>query len=522
MTDTEIGRVDADPMDVPQSLQVITADLIQDQGARDITDLYRNVAGVSENQYATVTYRGFRQDGIFYDGLRGDPFQSFSVPSLFGVERVKFLKGPAGMLYGASAPGGMINYVTKKPSDRFQASVRAIAGNYDRLGASGEITGPIDRNGVIAARMGAFYETYDTIQRFTKKEATMLDGGITLHVAPDAKLITQVTHFRQNLPGNRIRGIPTTSSGNFLAPRDWNHNEATDFTKLNGTVVQSRFDGELSEAFSFNLAGRWFRYAEDQDFHDPVGRIDTNADGVVDAVSREFRRQHRDIGGLTFSGNVTARFSTGAIEHRVTAGGDWYRQTLWSLGQRTRVGVAPVSFWNPVYGVNPVSGYDLSAGRRDVADTTSHRYGLFVQEQATLGRFILVGGLRQDWFDDRDLGDPKASGDHLSWRVRGIVKPIDPISLYINYSQSFEPQDPGSQSASVGGPFAPIASRQIEVGAKGSLLGGRLQPTVALYRIVRNNILQEDPTIPPVGGFDQLRPLGEVRARAWSLPWRRT
>lgn len=61
--DSEIGKIPADPMDIPQSVQVITSELIRDQGARDITDLYRNVAGVSANQYATVTYRGFRQEG---------------------------------------------------------------------------------------------------------------------------------------------------------------------------------------------------------------------------------------------------------------------------------------------------------------------------------------------------------------------------------------------------------------------------------------------------------------------------
>lgn len=517
VTKSEIGRLAAEPLDIPQSVQVITADLILDQGARDITDLYRNIAGVTENQYATVTYRGFRQDGIFYDGLRGDPFQSFSVPSLFGVERVEFLKGPVGMLYGANAPGGMINYVTKKPSETFGASVRAIAGNYDRLGASAEITGRLDRDGTVAARGGAFYETYDTIQRFTRKETTMLDGGISVNLAPGTKFVTQATYFKQDLPGNRLRGIPTTSDGEFLADRNWNHNEATDFTKLHGIVLQSRLDSQLSEAISANLATRWFRYKEDQDFHDPVGRIDTDRDGVVDAMSREFRRQHRDIQGLTFAGNLTARFETGALKHSFTAGGDWYWQNIWSLGQRTRVGVAPVSLTNPIYGVNPVSRYDLTAGRRDLADTTAHRYGIYAQHQIEVDHFIIVGGLRQDWFDDRDRGDAKTSGDRLSWRTGGIFKPTADTSLYASYSQSFEPQDPGSQSASVGGPFAPIASRQIEIGAKGSLLNGRVQPTIALYKIVRNNILQEDPTLAPVNGFDQLRPLGEVTSKGVEL-----
>lgn len=513
VTDTEIGRIAADPMDIPQSLQVITADLISDQGARDITDLYRNVAGVTQNQYATVTYRGFRQDGIFYDGLRGDPFQSFSVPSLFGVERVEFLKGPVGMLYGASAPGGMINYVTKKPSEQFAANVRVMTGTYDRLGASGEITGALESSGTLTGRLGAFYERYDTVQRFTRNESTMLDGGLGIRLAPETKLIVQLTHFRQKLPGNRLRGIPTSSDGDFLASRSWNHNEAGDFTKLNGTVAQARLDHRFSSAITANVATRWFRYKEDQDFHDPVGRLDTDRDGVVDAISREFRRQHRDIQGLTFSGNMSATFRTGAVEHTTSLGGDWYWQSLWSLGQRTRVGVPTLSLRTPVYGVVPVASYDLTAGRRDFSDAAAHRYGIYAQHQMAFGRIILVGGLRQDWFDDRDIGEPVTSGDRLSWRVGTVIKPVSDLSIYGSYSQSFEPQDPGSQTAAVGGPFAPVASRQFEIGAKGMLLGGRLQPSVALYRIVRNNILQADPDIPPVNGEEQLRPLGEVTSK---------
>lgn len=513
VTDTEIGRIAADPMDIPQSLQVITADLISDQGARDITDLYRNVAGVTQNQYATVTYRGFRQDGIFYDGLRGDPFQSFSVPSLFGVERVEFLKGPVGMLYGASAPGGMINYVTKKPSEQFAANVRVMTGTYDRLGASGEITGALESSGTLTGRLGAFYERYDTVQRFTRNESTMLDGGLGIRLAPETKLIVQLTHFRQKLPGNRLRGIPTSSDGDFLASRSWNHNEARDFTKLNGTVAQARLDHRFSSAITANVATRWFRYKEDQDFHDPVGRLDTDRDGVVDAISREFRRQHRDIQGLTFSGNMSATFRTGAVEHTTSLGGDWYWQSLWSLGQRTRVGVPTLSLRTPVYGVVPVASYDLTAGRRDFSDAAAHRYGIYAQHQMAFGRIILVGGLRQDWFDDRDIGEPVTSGDRLSWRVGTVIKPVSDLSIYGSYSQSFEPQDPGSQTAAVGGPFAPVASRQFEIGAKGMLLGGRLQPSVALYRIVRNNILQADPDIPPVNGEEQLRPLGEVTSK---------
>lgn len=515
---TEIGRVAADPLDIPQSVQVITADLIRDQGARDITDLYRNIAGVSASQYATVTFRGFRQDGAFYDGLRGDPFQGFAVPSLFSIERVEFLKGPVGMLYGASAPGGMINYVTKKPSDHFAASVRGIVGNFDRFGGSGEVTGPLDRNGVFSARAGAFYESLKTVQVHSRSQSIVLDGGLTAKLGPDTRLTTQITRYRQRLPG-RLRGIPIDQNGHFLAPRDWNHLEPTDSLTLNGTVAQARLDHKISEAVSVNLAARWFRYREHQDYHEPRPVTDTDGDGIPDFVPREYRRQHYDITGVTVAGNISARFRTGILQHSVTAGGDWYRQRSQLDSISVRSGVPGLSLRDPVYGLTAGADYDFSRGTVEQSDTRSHRYGVFAQDQIDIGRFILVGGLRRDGFDDRDASgdDDRTSGRRTSWRTGAIYKPLRRVSLYASYSQSFEPQDPGSQSRSVGGPFAPVASRQVEVGAKGELLNGALQPTIALYRIVRRGIVQLDTSLPPVNGVDQLAPVGEVTSKGIEL-----
>lgn len=98
------GKLPVEPLLSTQTVQVINERLIEDQGARDAQDLYRNFSGVSVFSYAGVTARGFRQEEIFFDGLRGDPYDGFSVPQLFNVQRVEFLKGPAGMLYGPGAP----------------------------------------------------------------------------------------------------------------------------------------------------------------------------------------------------------------------------------------------------------------------------------------------------------------------------------------------------------------------------------------------------------------------------------
>lgn len=107
------AKLAVDPLNSTQMITSLNANLIHDLGARDAKDLYRNIAGVSQFSYAGVTARGFRQEEIYFDGLRGDPYVGFNVPQLFNVERVDFLKGPSGMLYGLVHQGGYLTTLQK-------------------------------------------------------------------------------------------------------------------------------------------------------------------------------------------------------------------------------------------------------------------------------------------------------------------------------------------------------------------------------------------------------------------------
>lgn len=178
--ETTVGKVAEDPMNIPQAVQVINSELFADQGARDATDIYRNISGVSFFSYAGVTFRGFRQDQSFYDGQRGNPFIGFSVPQLFNIERVEVLKGPAGLFFGPGSPGGIINYVSKMPSDTRSLRMVVTAGNYDRAGVFAEATGPVDANGVVTYRLGGFYESIDPYRVNTQNKSRIGDAGLSI------------------------------------------------------------------------------------------------------------------------------------------------------------------------------------------------------------------------------------------------------------------------------------------------------------------------------------------------------
>lgn len=511
---TTVGKAAQDPLDIPQALQVINKDLFADQGARDATDIYRNISGVSFFSYAGITFRGFRQDQSFYDGMRGNPFIGFSVPQLFNIERVEVLKGPAGLFFGPGSPGGIINYASKVPDDKAAMRLVATAGNYDRRGISAEATGPVDGDGVVTYRLGGFYEASNPYRINTKNVSLIGDGAIAIRTNEGGKLTLQATIYDNDLQANRLRGVLTDNDGNFLGSIRWNANEPTDFLHLKSKAYQARYATAIGDRVMFDAGLRYFKATETQQYHEPRGFLA----GSTDLVVREFRDQIRDVDGLSFSANLTARVDLLGMEHKLQTGADWYDETSVLNSRILRAGVTPLSLSNPVY---TNSARDVARAALlpfAVTDTRTKRKGAYLQDQISLSEaFILVGGVRYDKFEDGVVGDRFYTDEDVTFRTGAIFKPRRDVSVYLSWSQSFEPQSASSQTIDVGGPFAPVTGDQFEGGVKTDLFDGRLQANFAAYRIVRKNILQADTSLPPVNGQDQLRPIGEVTSKGFEI-----
>ncbi len=510
------GKLPTEPLASSQTITTITEQLIEDQGARDAQDLYRNISGVSFFSYAGVTARGFRQEEIFYDGLRGDPYAGFSVPQLFNVERVEFLKGPAGMLYGPGAPGGLFNYVTKKPGDKFEAEISGVAGTERRFGGSAEINVPLG-NG-FAARGGLFYEDRGTFRFNAASRTFIADAGLSYDAGP-AQIILQATRYDQDLDANRLRGVPADDDGDFLADRRWNHNEPTDYLNLLSDVLQARIEAQPLENLTFDATLRYNNAAEEQQYHEPRGLFDSDGDGTIDASIREFRDQMREQDTLSFGTN--AIWSTrlgGTIGNRVLVGYDYFTGDSYFQGRSLRGTTVvtpglpgPLSLLNPVYGESDSRTYNQLPFT--ITQTDSERQGVYLLDELTIGPVILTGGLRYDSFRD-ESGDVLFEDSEVTYRLGAVYRLRDDISFFAQYATSFEPQGAGSQNPLAGGPFAPTMGNIVEGGIKTALANGRIQSSLSAYRIIRTNILQIDP-LGDVGndGIDDLLSIGEITSK---------
>lgn len=317
-------RTDTDLELVPQNIQVLPEALIRDQAARQVTDLYRSMSGVSAFSYSGVTFRGFRQDEILYDGVRGDPFNGFAVPQLFNVQEVQLLKGSSGALYGSSAPGGLINYVTKKPQRIAKNQLELGLGNDDYWQGSLELSGPLNEQQ--AYRFGYYRDSEQPFRWNTKVENEILDLGYLIDITDSTSLTLQYNTLTQDYQGARLRGVPTDDQGNFLGDRAWNHNEATDFQSLEADVWQVRADHEFNSNWRTDLTWRHYDNTELQNYHEPFCSFDTDGDGVVDYCRRQFRDQRRENTADSVTWNNIVEFSTAGLNHQLLIGADTMTQ----------------------------------------------------------------------------------------------------------------------------------------------------------------------------------------------------
>lgn len=516
-------RTETDLELIPQNIQVLPEALIRDQAARQVTDLYRSMSGVSAFSYSGVTFRGFRQDEILYDGVRGDPFNGFAVPQLFNVQEVQLLKGSSGALYGSGAPGGLINYVTKKPQRTAKNQLELGVGNDDFWQGSLELSGPLTEQQ--AYRFGYYRDSEQPFRWNTKVENEILDLGYLIDITDSTSLTLQYNTLTQDYQGARLRGVPTDDQGNFLADRAWNHNEATDFQSLDADVWQVRADHEFNSNWRTDLTWRHYDNTELQNYHEPYCSYDTDGDGVVDYCRRQFRDQRRENTADSITWNNIVEFSTAGLNHQLLIGADTMTQDSYFLGRN----VAPIeqggkatgiSLRNPVYGLTSAADYDIDSIKSTPTDTTAVRQGFYLQDQLDLtASWNLLLGVRWDSFEDKNnVASSKVDGNDSSWRLGSTYQLTDWVRLYALKGTGFSPQATTSQVPEVGGPFEAEQSSIIEAGARFSLLNDAIRLNVATYEMIRNNILQADPRGDVGGdGRDDQIALGEVKSKGVEL-----
>lgn len=517
------SKTDTPVIEIPQSVSVVTADQARDQGAQSVSEALRYTPGVDSEAFGFdarfnhFTVRGFQIDKFQYvDGMKF-PAGGYAIPRIetYGLERIEVLRGPSSGLYGQNVPGGMINLVSKRPSETPIREIQLGTGYPGQAQAAFDFSGAMNAENTVLYRLVGAGNYGNTQVDHTTDQRLFLAPSITFKPTDDTKL-TILSHIQKD----NVEGW----SGTFLPM------EGTLLPNPNGKIPVSRFVGEpgydhykrdqaavgyefehrFSNALTFRSSARYAEVKVDAPNVYP-GSLDPVDLRTLNRSTLRFRDYVRNV---TTDNNLTAKFDLGPASHTVLFGVDYQ----W-LRDRDRfdgaAGPTPtLDIFNPAYGaalpgVAPIIDNDIEQSQ----------VGLYIQDQIRLSNWLLTLGGRQDWARGRTTNMmtpnalPTTTKDHAFTGRAGLAYLFDNgLAPYVSYSTSFEPL---VGTTSEGNPFVPTTGQQYEVGIKYQPPGSKILMTGAIFELTQQNVLTPD-IRPGALPFSQIQQ-GEIRVRGAEL-----
>jgi len=505
-------KTDTPLIETPQSITVITADQLKARGVREMGEVLRYTAGATGEPYGPdargifFQLRGFNvaDEAFFRDGLltRGSDFASFMSLDPYGAERFEVLRGPSSVLYGQISPGGILNYVSKRPTEETFGEASLEGGYFARGGGSFDIGGPVTEDGTLLYRLTGHGHYTETQVDFVDKQRAFFAPALTWRPDEDTSL-TVLANAQYDKTGWANQFLPPAGTAlpnpNGDIPRSTFTGEP-DFDRYEQTQesIGYQFAHRFDETFTLRQNARFAHFSNEQEGVFGLGLQDDQ---------RTFDR-YGDSGESTmFSFAVDTQletnFATGALDHTVLFGVDYVHNRFSDIGLEYEVD--PIDIFDPVYG-SPIT----LIGAYFDSDVTMDQAGAYLQDQIKIGGLSLVGGGRHDWSSigtvERVSGTDDVQDDSaFSWRVGAIYEFDGGVAPYASYATSFMPQV-GTDAQ--GDPFEPETGEQFEVGVKYQPPGWNAFVTLSAFQLTQQNVLTTDPN------DDRFQvQTGEVRSR---------
>jgi iron complex outermembrane receptor protein len=517
--------------EIPQAIAEIDAETLQQNNILRLTDaLDMNASVVRQNTlgglWDSFAIRGFAGDENLPSGYLVNGFNAGrgfgGQRDVAGIERVEVLKGPAAALIGRGEPGGTINLVTKQAEiGRTFGTGSLQYGSYDRFRADADAN--LSLTGGISARLIGYYEKGDTFRDMVEQKRWGFLPSIGVALGDDTRLTYDFEWTRVEVPFDR--GIVVLNNDFHTVPRSRFLGEPGDGdTIARATGHQLRLEHQFSDDWSL-LVGASHRDTLLTGFSSDAETVASRQILYTDghSLSRQRRSRHYDAAHSVVRAELSGRFETGSLRHRLLIGADFdhfdyaqiftrFRPPLVSASAGNQASYV-IDIHNPVYGQYPLPATSVINDRTD----TQRSFGFYIQDQIALSdRLQLRIGGR---YDALTLETDNRMIDLFSRRKRsrfspqaGIVYELsDPVSLYAVYGQGFR-ANVGTDAAGV--IFDPETSQTLEAGAKLTALGGALTGTLSIYQLTKDNVLASDANNP---GFSVA--IGKARSRGveWDI-----
>ena len=482
--------------DVPQSVTIVTRQLIQDQLMLSVADVVRYVPGITahqgENNRDQVIIRGNNSSADFFiDGVRDD-VQYYR--DLYNLERVEALKGPNAMIFGRGGGGGVINRVTKEAGFAPVSEVGILGGSFGAKRLTADVGRPL--NGNVAFRLNALYEQSDSFRSFVDRERYGINPTFTVRGAR-SRFTLGLDHFRDNRVADR--GVPSYQGHPVdVDSSTYFGNPAESYVHARADALNAGYEQRIGRATLRNrtLVGD-YRRAYQNFVPGAVGAGMTTVS--MSAYNNETGRLN-----VFNQTDLTWTFATGAVRHVFLTGTEFGRQATDNLRNTGYFANGATTTAVPLASSAMVPDAIFRQSATDADNHVRTSVGAaYVQDQAEISRYVqVIGGVRVDTFNlqyhNNRTADDLARHDNLvSPRAGLVVKPIARLSLYGSYTVSYLPGsgDQFSSLTTITEQVKPEKFLNYELGAKWDITPS-LAFTAAGYRLDRTNTRSTDPNDP--------------------------
>ncbi|PIL21383.1 hypothetical protein P775_05180 [Puniceibacterium antarcticum] len=506
---------------IPQSVSVLGRDEIDRFKAHRVSEALRYTAGVSadvygdDEDYDWMRIRGFKanQNGTYLDNAQNlaISFGSFFIDP-YTLERIEVLRGPSSALYGGSNPGGILNYVSKRPGERIRevtiGANDASAGwlEFDMgddlgNGRSYRVTGRLEG--------GDKYDDFNHGLRGTLAPSFKFttDGGTEITLLANIHAAEEQHNGSNFLP--YYGTVKKTEEFGYIDP-DANFSDS-DWDKYSRRQIYASaiVKRELANGFTFEGIGRVSAADLDERYYYPSGYLNGSiyADGTAKPNDDEgtLRMAAFTSDARVRTAQTDLRFygtlNSGAVTHDVMVGLDaryfWLDETL-TVGLGT-----PNSVKNPS---DPSIAY-AEPPYNDIT-TTQSQVGLYFQDQMRWGGgWIGTLNLRHDfvWTEQEGTNAFERDDSETSYRVGLAYETAGGLTPYASFSSFFNPLvSPPST-----GVTKPETGHQVELGVKWAPQDSNFRLSAAAFQIEQQNVT--------TGMAPNRSQLGEVRSRGFEL-----
>ncbi|MGE4323353.1 MAG: TonB-dependent siderophore receptor [Sphingobium sp.] len=504
------------PQEIPQSVSVITRQQIEDQALTTLTDVLDKttgvtvvrkgtLSGISHGNDSSFSSRGFELSNVQLDG--GAPmssdmsgFGSVSQLDMAQFDRVEFMRGVDGLFSGTGEPGGTVNLVRKRPSGERHVNLSVSAASWNNYRAEADIGGPLTDDGRLRGRFGVAHEDREYFYDIAQTRKSVAYGSIEADLDENT-LLTLGGSYQTSKGTLSVGGLPRYSNGaDIHLPRgtalttDWSK------SKEKATSAFAKIERKLGEDWLLSADALYLNIERDAKIAYALGAIDPDTgDGA------RWYSYPADSGMKRIVANLNVKGSIDALgqKHDIIIGADY------SKGKSSGIQ------WRDLISGTEFDIFDITrpqqAGLVPMKDDhrTMERHALYGSLRlGVTDAFKLIAGGRYSfysfethntqWNSDgtvalvQGLGTVKTNGVFTPYAAATLA--IDSRwNAYASYAETYLPQDTSLRGPLPGTPLDPVESKNYEVGIKGGLMDGRLNTSLALYRIERTGEAVEDP-----------------------------